>query len=117
MGREAEHRRAEALDRYWDAIVAGDAIVNAPELGESRVQLIHRLQALDEAPGREAAQRRVWEHLSEQMRRDRKEPAMTTLRMDAIMPGVGPVMGRNGRIDAALPGRDSRARHRWILPP
>ena len=115
MAREAQ-RRAEALDHYWDAVVSGEPGDEAPDAGEIRIHLIHRLQSLADAPGRERAQRRIWGRLTERMRREREETTMRTMRMDLASPGAGPMIGTNGRLDTALPGRGPR-RAPWLLPP
>jgi DNA-binding beta-propeller fold protein YncE len=115
MAREAQHR-AEALDRYWDAVVSGEPVDEAIDVGEIPIQLIHRLQFLADTPGREAAQQRIWSHLTERARREREETLMRTLRADATWPSAGLTMGRNGHRDAGLPGPNLR-HSPWRFPP
>ena len=70
MEREVRRRQAEALDRYWDAVVAGDEQEASPDAGEAPAELIRQLQSLGSAPGMEKARGRIWEHVTHRSRRD-----------------------------------------------
>jgi hypothetical protein len=94
MEPEVRRRQAEALDRYWDAVLSGRRQDVSPDVGETRAQLIHQLQALDKTPGLEEAQERIWEHLTRRSRGDLVSMATTR-----VLPSVEPAMSRNGRVD------------------
>lgn len=72
MEREPRQREAEALDRYWDAVVSGHMNGVPADVDEAPAALIRTLQALGTAPGQEAARARIWDGLTQQPRYSRK---------------------------------------------
>jgi sugar lactone lactonase YvrE len=116
MEREVRRREAEALDRYWDAVVSGSEQGASPDMGEMSAELIRQLKSLGTTPGMEQAQKRIWEHLTHRSRRDLEGLMNTT----EIVPGVLPGLGMNGRVDprpgpgggAIFPGSPDR---RWMM--
>jgi hypothetical protein len=116
MERNAERRRAEALDRYWDAVLSGRQQDVPPDVDETPVTLIHQLQALDKTPGQEEARGRIWERLTHRSRGDLEDMSMATSR---VLPSVTPAMGMNGRVDTLSGARrqlhDASARPRRMV--
>ena len=100
MERDTERRRAEALDRYWDAVLSGRQQDVPPDVDETPAKLIHQLQALDKTPGQEEARGRIWERLTHRSRGDLEDMSMATTK---VLPSLAPAMGMNGRIDT-FPG-------------
>jgi hypothetical protein len=96
MERETERRRAEALDRYWDAVLSGSHQAVPAEVDETPVTLIRQLQALGMSPGMEEARGRIWERLTHRSRRELDDMSMNTT---AVLPSAGPAMGMSGRVD------------------
>src|SRR5215207_3251138 len=96
MERETERRRAEALDRYWDAVLSGRQQNVPPVVGETPAELIHQLQSLAKTPGLEEARGRIWERLTHRSRGELEDMSMATTR---VLPSLGPAMGMNGRVD------------------
>src|SRR5215212_2867120 len=95
MEPEVRRRQAEALDRYWDAVVAGEEQEASPDVGETPAELIRQLQSLGSSPGMDKARGRIWEHVTNRPRHDLEEMAADAT---GIVPGVLPGMGKNGRV-------------------
>ena len=96
MEREVRRRQAEALDRYWDAVVSGDEQGAFADVSERSAEIIRQLQSLGTTPDMEQARGRIWEQVTHRSRRDLEEMAMDTT---GVVPGVLPAMGMNGRVD------------------
>jgi streptogramin lyase len=104
MEREVRRREAEALDRYWDAVVSGSEQDASPDVGEAPGELIRQLQSLGTTPGMEQARGRIWEQLTHRSQRDLGEMTMNDT---VVLPRIEPMVGANGRVDA-FPGSPSR---------
>jgi hypothetical protein len=100
MERETERRRAEALDRYWDAVLSGSHQAVPAEVDEMPAALIRQLQALGSTPGMEEARGRIWERLTHRSRCELEDMSKNTT---AVLPSAGPAVGISGRVDT-LPG-------------
>ena len=110
-----EERRTEALDRFWDEVVAhGPAADRPPEVEAAPAEVIRRLRALGDAPGLEPARERVWKHLAtiDGETRKRVDPMLNATVLDL----GAPTFGANGRT-APSGWRESRFRpsRRWAL--
>jgi hypothetical protein len=117
MEREVRRRQAEALDRYWDAVVAGEEQGASPDVGGAPDELIRQLQSLGSTPGMEKARGRIWEHVTHRPRRDLEEMAADAT---GILPGILPAMGMNGRVDLLPVPEGSPRPHvapegRWMM--
>lgn len=112
-----EQRRADALERYWDAVQRGEAgAQRPPEIGDLTHRLIARLHARRATPDLDPARERVWQDLRRHVKP--KEPDM-----DATLypPGTRSVpISRpesNGRVKPApVPGRTRSfaGTRRWL---
>lgn len=64
MEREAQRRRAEALDRFWDAMADDGAAERPEDVDEVFAATIYRLAEMGDLPGLAVARARVWSNLS-----------------------------------------------------
>jgi DNA-binding beta-propeller fold protein YncE len=103
MERDAQERAA-ALDRYWDDLVAERAAERPPDVDEVYAATMHRVSALGDVPGLEAARTSVWQSLSGQSAAglERTAPPHTVPLAVSI-----PVSGPNGRSPHPAPLRPS----------
>ena len=95
MEREAQRRRAEALDRFWDAVTDDGAVERPEDVDEVFAATIHRLADLGDLPGMAAARARIWRNLSER----------------GVWPYVGPNVPFPARVLASEGPTDSLKTH------
>lgn len=93
MERDAR-QRAEALDRFWDDLIADDAADLPPEVDEVYAATMRRVNTLGDVPGLEQARDRIWMTL---VQRSRAATEQSPTRDTAPYPVVLPPSGMNGR--------------------
>ena len=113
-----EARRADALDRYWDAVLRGETPDRPAEVGEPAAEVIARLVARPALPGLDVAHRRGRRDVLAQIEAEAKgneSRRQDTTALSISAPRVSP----NGRIEPpsgrgllpVLPAR--KERRRW----
>jgi hypothetical protein len=117
MEREAQRREAEALDRYWDAILSGTQRAQPPEVGAAPAALIRRVHSLGAPPpGLEAAQARIWSQLMHRTSRDREETSFASTWIVSSRPPRIESNGRAGGLpDGKAPPGVATDRRRWMV--
>jgi sugar lactone lactonase YvrE len=101
MERDAR-QRAEALDQFWDDLLAEGAAERPPGVDEVYATTMRRVNALGATPGLAAARERVWQTL---VQRRTKPTEQSVTRDTAPYPVTLPPSGLNGRA-APHPGPD-----------
>jgi DNA-binding beta-propeller fold protein YncE len=112
MEREAQQRRAEALDHFWDALLADDEAERPDDVNEVFAATIDRLRELGDAPGLAAARGRIWRNLTEHAAPPRPEPIVPFRArvLASTQPTGGAAADADRRPWNAAPGR-----LRWVL--
>ncbi len=99
MERDAR-QRAEALDRFWDDLLAGGAAERPPDVDEVYAATMRRVNALGDVPGLDPARDRIWQSLAQQTRAATEQSAARdTVPFAVSIPASSP----NGRA-APSPG-------------
>jgi hypothetical protein len=80
MERDAQ-QRAEALDRFWDDLLADDAAERPAEVDEVYAATMRRVNALGDVPGLDPARDRIWTSLAQRTKAATEQ---------AAAPGTGP---------------------------
>lgn len=100
MERKARRRRAEALDRFWDDLIARGAVERPDDVGEAHAQVARWLTELGDVPGLASARERVWARLPHPIDISPSEET-STYPLIALQRSQSPI-GPNGR-PSALP--------------
>lgn len=87
MERE-DGRRAAALDRYWDAVLAGDSLTRPDDVDDVAAAVVAHLGGRQEAPADEAARERTRQQILAQAAEMEASMISQHLIHPAIMPGA-----------------------------
>ena len=100
-----ERRRADALDRFWDARQRGDSPTRPDELDEMTAQLVDHLSRRPASPDMTAAQLRVRQRIVAAVKTMEETMHVTALPLSGTGSITRPPDGRSGRVARHHHGR------------